>query len=591
LELDGRYFFQNGKRFWPIGFNYWPSASGVHCWKRFDPAEWREDFEAIAAHGYNTVRLFLLWEDFQPAPGGVDEKQIGNLVAVCRAASDHGLWVIPTLFQGWMSGTAFIPEWCRGKNVVRDGDVREAMVLLARKVAGALRDADNIHSIDYANEIDCICRDVDDDAVSEWTGELAQAVREERPGTIVTNGTSMGPMQAQCRWSYGAHRVDYLCMHGYPVFWQPLALGSLRSCRTTIRSGHFTSFAAAYGPVMRQEFGTAMATDGRLIGEFVRTSVMASYLAGSNGFLYWCWRDFSTSEFPYQKEPSEASLGYARADLTAKEWCFGFDEAKDWILANGDFVPAPSEVGVYVPSKFKILGQDGDAAVASAFENLVTNGICPEITAEVSDRFRLIVVPSTRLTVDEITALDGYVSGGGRVIAADLFWRTCSTYWEALTSTRNVDMLSGRRGFDLEWVGERLSIGPVDRSRLTPVMKAVNKKAEIRLVHDGFPVAIVSRRGKGTIVQFVPPLHCVESDDVAPAQTAFWRELISLSGYEAPLSVSDPRCQAGVIENGVGDRRVLVINHGTERISVRLEWLGKSWDLEIPGRSFVCRDA
>ena len=588
MELEGRYFLQNGKRFWPIGFNYWPSATGVHCWKRFDLDEWKEDFRAIAARGYNTVRLFLLWEDFQHAEDTVDETQLGNLAAVCAAAAECDLWVVPTMFQGWMSGTNFDPPWRKGRNHVRDPEMRKAMLLLARAVAKTLREAGNFLAMDYANEIDCICPDVNDASVRGWTEDLADAIRAERPGTIVTNGTAVNPFRSASKWSFGAQEIDFMCVHGYPVFWNPLPAGSLGSCRASLKSGHISAFAGAYGPHMREEFGTAMGGDGALIGDFVRASVMSSYLAGSNGFLYWCWRDFSTEEFPYQDCPFEASLGYADVSLEPKEWSAGLDQARDWILAHAGFAPVPSDAAIYVPSLFKRMGPEVDRAIASAYENLAANGINPSVTVEMGQDLALVVVPFAHLTVDEIAALDRYVSAGGRAIILSLPWRTCGGYWERLTGTRNTDILSGREGLDLEWNGTSVRIGPLDRYRMIPVLEAAGGSARAVLEHDGVPFVFSSDRGEGRVVQFVPPLHEIASDDVDAGQVSFWGELIGLSGYESPVTVSDRRCQAGVIENAEGDRRVLVINHGAEETRVRIEGLGTSWDLEIEGKGFAC---
>ena len=57
MHLKRNYFEHDGRPFWPVGFNYWPSGSGVHCWKNFNLDEWCIDFEAIRANGYNTVRI------------------------------------------------------------------------------------------------------------------------------------------------------------------------------------------------------------------------------------------------------------------------------------------------------------------------------------------------------------------------------------------------------------------------------------------------------------------------------------------------------------------------------------------------------
>jgi len=73
-------------------------------WTAFDPAEVTADFGRIAGCGFDSVRIFLTWEDFQPTPSRVDSKMVDRLVSTLDEASTAGLSVMPTLFMGHMSG-------------------------------------------------------------------------------------------------------------------------------------------------------------------------------------------------------------------------------------------------------------------------------------------------------------------------------------------------------------------------------------------------------------------------------------------------------------------------------------------------------
>ena len=53
----------------PVGVNYWPRRKAMGWWKAFDRAEVEDEFDVIAGLGLSVVRIFLLWEDFQPTPG------------------------------------------------------------------------------------------------------------------------------------------------------------------------------------------------------------------------------------------------------------------------------------------------------------------------------------------------------------------------------------------------------------------------------------------------------------------------------------------------------------------------------------------
>jgi endo-1,4-beta-mannosidase len=64
MPADGG--LNRGERF-RVGVNYWPARTAMGWWAEFDHTEVASDFARIAASGLDSVRLFLTWEDFQPA--------------------------------------------------------------------------------------------------------------------------------------------------------------------------------------------------------------------------------------------------------------------------------------------------------------------------------------------------------------------------------------------------------------------------------------------------------------------------------------------------------------------------------------------
>ena len=67
-----------------LGVNYWPRAKAMWWWADFDPGEVREEFAMIRELGLGYVRIFLLWESFQPRPDTVDGTALTNLRTVAR---------------------------------------------------------------------------------------------------------------------------------------------------------------------------------------------------------------------------------------------------------------------------------------------------------------------------------------------------------------------------------------------------------------------------------------------------------------------------------------------------------------------------
>ena len=83
----------------------------MYWWSDFDRSEVEEEFDLIASLGLNVVRLFLLWDDWQPEPGSVDPARLNDFETVCDVAADRGLGLDVTFFTGHMSGPNWSPGW------------------------------------------------------------------------------------------------------------------------------------------------------------------------------------------------------------------------------------------------------------------------------------------------------------------------------------------------------------------------------------------------------------------------------------------------------------------------------------------------
>ena len=63
-----------------LGINYWPIRSAMAMWKHLDATGVAEDFGQISEAGFDCVRIFLLWEDFQPEPETVSIDRLDDLI-------------------------------------------------------------------------------------------------------------------------------------------------------------------------------------------------------------------------------------------------------------------------------------------------------------------------------------------------------------------------------------------------------------------------------------------------------------------------------------------------------------------------------
>src|SRR5215216_1423103 len=161
-----------------LGVNYWPRHKAMYWWNDFDAGEVREEFSIIREIGLNVVRIFLLWDDFQPQPTSVSKEAIDHLVKVADIAGENGLGLDVTFFTGHMSGPNWSPRWLLGgplppaayqswirdvvsegkltdkgyRNMFHDPVALDAERLLLRTVVGRLQDHPAIWMWNLGNE-------------------------------------------------------------------------------------------------------------------------------------------------------------------------------------------------------------------------------------------------------------------------------------------------------------------------------------------------------------------------------------------------------------------------------------------------------
>lgn len=343
-----------------LGINYWPARTAMGWWTSFDPAEVAADFHRIAACGFDSVRIFLTWEDFQPARSRVDATMVSRLVSTLDAASNAGLSVIPTLFTGHMSGVNWLPHWALGDaaseqrfrivssgRVVAsrpaswytDASIVQAQAALASEVAEALSGHQALWAWDLGNENSNCAIPPDTAHAREWLVRIAGAVRDADRGALITIGLHMedleqdrklGPQQA-------GEVCDFLTMHGYPGYaaWadgptDERVLPFLARLTRWLSGGAAVLFAEFGIPTNAGEGLDRGPVAGILSVPLVDQQTAASYIdralaalleCGSTGAMLWCYSDYAEAIWglpPLDRAVHERSFGLWRADATPK---------------------------------------------------------------------------------------------------------------------------------------------------------------------------------------------------------------------------------------------------------------------------------
>lgn len=352
-----------------LGVNYWPRRKAMYWWSNFDADEVREEFGIIASLGMNVVRLFLLWDDWQPSPNQVSAERLRDFGTVCDIATDNNLRLDVTFFTGHMSGPNWSPGWLldahaspaspavrqvvsggqvvnsQYRSMFHDPEALDASRLLLRTVVSEYKDHPAIWMWNLGNEPDLFAHPHSAEAGQQWVKHMRDLIREIDPAHDVTCGLHVDSLLNDN--GLQIHRVftetDVAVMHGYPMY-APWAQNNLDSDFMPYLCALVTALSGK--PCLAEEWGGCTAPPGEDSQTWEWTSyngwersqfmaseqALADYIAatlpklqtvGSTGAIFWCYADYS--EDLWDRPPCdphgaihERHFGLVRPDGTLK---------------------------------------------------------------------------------------------------------------------------------------------------------------------------------------------------------------------------------------------------------------------------------
>jgi endo-1,4-beta-mannosidase len=352
-----------------LGVNYWPRRKAMYWWSNFDAEEVREEFAILKEIGMNVVRIFLLWDDFQPDPTSVSQDMVKNLVTVADIAAETGLGIDLTFFTGHMSGPNWSPRWLLGgdlppvahkewlrdvvsegkrvntgyRNMFHDEMALIASRLLLRTVVSALKDHPGIWMWNLGNEPDLFAWPNTSEDGADWVKEMVDLIKEIDPNHPVTIGLHGDGLHRDngLRVDKVYAHTDVAVMHSYPMYtpWarQPLDPDFVPfTCALTA--------ALAGKPVLMEEFGGCTALPGEAsyimkwtetsgrertqfmaseedFAEFIQLTLPKLQESGATGAMLWCFADYIQELWdrpPCQNAVHERFFGLVRPDGSLK---------------------------------------------------------------------------------------------------------------------------------------------------------------------------------------------------------------------------------------------------------------------------------
>jgi endo-1,4-beta-mannosidase len=349
-----------------LGVNYWPRRKAMYWWSDFDAGEVRDEFEVIQDIGLGVVRIFLLWDDFQPEPDRVDTKMLGRLEKVCEIAGDAGLGLDVTFFTGHMSGPNWCPRWLLApempipsrsvrqvvsggrvvkggyRNMYTDRVALEAERLLVQSVVGAFGKHPAVWMWNLGNEPDLFALPPSADVGRGWVAEMTDLIKSLDAKQPVTCGLHVDSLHSDNGFRvdqvYG--ETDVAVMHTYPMY-VPWSRSPLDPDAVPFTCALTTALCGK--PTLMEEFGgpTAQPGEKSFVWKWVgygqeRRQFMASEeeLAGyigevlprlvevrATGAMLWCFADYARELWdrpPCDEARHERFFGLVRPDGSLK---------------------------------------------------------------------------------------------------------------------------------------------------------------------------------------------------------------------------------------------------------------------------------
>jgi len=369
----------------------------MHMWQRFDPGEIAEDMLRLAALGFDSVRFFLHWADFQPEPERLDRTMLARLERVMELIAAAGLRAMPTLFCGHMSGVNWLPSWTldrtrpsgrfrtlteAGEAPYASGDLYtgpllQAQRLQAREAGAALRGHPAVLAWDLGNEFSNVCEPASVDDAREWSKRLTDDL-QSASGHPVTGGIHAEDLtrDRNIRPASIAEPWAFATMHGYSVY------SDFARARTDADVVPFLAALTASlagKPVLLSEFGNPTCPPGKhesggfaCLGEtematYARAVLERLHAQGRLGAYWWCWADYHDdlrSTPPFDLAPHELTFGIVRADGTAKP----IANALSGFAREARSVVEPHDPAIFAPAYYAGLPQTTHDAYARFLE-------------------------------------------------------------------------------------------------------------------------------------------------------------------------------------------------------------------------------
>lgn len=378
-----------------LGCNYWASNAGTYMWRNWDERVVENDLKRLSECSAKVLRVFPLWEDFQPITrlvgsdsaemringqpldkspegiAGVNPVMIERFERFVELADKYGIKLLVCLINGWMSGRMFFPPAFYNCNPITNKTAVKWEIRFVKYFVERFKGFENIIAWEAGNETNVLSwvegEKTKGDEYYVWLSTIVNTIKSidnTRPVIAGLHGLSIDGFISP---SDIGEICDVMTVHPYPAYVPHCFTDSLNSMKSRLHSAAESTYYSDLGkkPCLCEEIGTL----GNMLGceqtaaEYLKANINSLWANGSKGVLWWCAHDQTQLDFPpYDWCGLERELGLMRNDFTFKPVAEVIKNMADF-TAQYDTLPERNRHAVCVLTP----GQDNWAVAYSSF--------------------------------------------------------------------------------------------------------------------------------------------------------------------------------------------------------------------------------
>ena len=450
------------------------------------------------------------------------------------------------------------------------------------------------------------------EVTSKWTHAICQAAREADPNHPITVGTDHSIILMDVGFDVVkfSEANDLMTTHHYSRATSGyIMIDEVCSLRDTYMPAFITAFSRVTGrPFASGEAGNnsyVMSEENQ--GRHYRVMLYSGLINGAIGIFPWCFHAYDWSvpriHENYNGGPAESEFGIVRPDHTLKP---AAEELTSFarLVGKMDFSNvhlAEPDAAVLLPESYYDFLYEHRASLFNAFVLAKQAHLNVAITRAEDglDRFKMLIVPTTHLSVREMDHVRGFVEQGGSVmISATEALSGRIAYLRDMVGFTNRDYIllpkeieiTFERNFGALKKGDSLRYESDTLSWYVAHEKPENERQYYTLVEPttaevlardatGLPALLMNRFGKGHVLCFPFGVeYCLGHMPDAYERDETYKVvegLADLSGLERPIDCDNPAVELGTFESET-DRVLIAINHTKSPVATNLQFARKA---------------